>query len=101
MSRRTPCRCGAYGTGAHTRKARNLADNPRCVICNEDAEEAVIVEGVARKLDESAVPPQVRSDYRAKYGWELQGSVFEVRPRVVFAMPEEQFPGGVTRWTFT
>jgi len=26
--------------------------------------------------------------------------VFEVRPRVVFAMPEKQFPKAVTRWTF-
>ena len=28
------------------------------------------------------------------------GPVFEVRPRAVFAMPEEQFPSGVTRWRF-
>ena len=29
-----------------------------------------------------------------------KGLVSEVRPRVIFAMPEEQFPTGVTRWSF-
>ena len=88
------------GTGAKSLKARNLADNPHCVVCSENAEEAVILEGVARKLPTSRVPRQVAVNYRTKYGWPLRGTVFEVRPRVVFAMPEQQFPAGATRWTF-
>jgi hypothetical protein len=28
------------------------------------------------------------------------GPVHEVRPKTVFAMPEKQFPKGVTRWKF-
>jgi len=96
---------GAYyfSTGATTRKARNLQQNPNCIVCNENAEEAVIVEGVARKLNDDKIPQQAFTDYKAKYGWELDpkmGPVFEVRPRVVFAMPEKQFPKGVTRWKF-
>ncbi len=87
-------------TGERTRKALNLASNPHCVVCNENAEEAVILEGVARKVPEPEVPRQLFVDYEAKYGWEVQGSVFEVRPRVVFAMPEKQFPAAVTRWDF-
>ena len=73
----------------------------RCL--HENAEEAVIVEGVARKLDDDKIPPQAFTDYKAKYGWELDpkmGPVFEVRPKTVFAMPEKQFPKGVTRWKF-
>ena len=65
--------------------------------------EAVIAEGVARKLDDDKIPQQAFTDYKAKYAWELDpkmGPVFEVRPRVVFAMPEKQFPKGVTRWKF-
>ena len=94
---------GAYyfSTGATTRKARNLQQNPNCIVCNENAEEAVIVEGVARKLNDDKIPQQAFTDYKAKYGWELDpkmGPVFEVRPRAVFAMPEKQFPTGVTRW---
>jgi len=88
-------------TGTKTRKARNLAKNPYCTVCTENAEEAVILEGVARKLPDSEIPQQAFIDYRAKYDWELDsrtGLVFEVRPRVIFAMPEKQFPNGVTRW---
>jgi hypothetical protein len=90
-------------TSAKSRKGRNLARNNHCVVCNENAEEAVILEGEARKLAASKVPKQAFRDYNAKYGWELDpkmGPVFEVRPRVVFAMPEKQFPKGVTRWKF-
>src|SRR6266480_899182 len=32
-----------FSTGQKSRKARNLASNPRCVICSEHAEQAVIV----------------------------------------------------------
>ena len=96
---------GAYyfSTSATSRKARNLQRNPDCVVCNENAEEAVIVEGIAHKLDESEIPALAFSDYKAKYGWELdpeRGPVYVVRPKAVFAMPEKQFPKGVTRWKF-
>lgn len=91
-------------TDAQSRKARNLAKNKYCVVCTEDAEEAVILEGVARKVPTSEIPQQAFVDYQAKYGWKLgstAGSVLlEVRPRLVFAMPEKQFPQGVTRWNF-
>lgn len=87
-------------TAAGSRKARNLAKNPRCVVCNENAEEAVILEGVARQLLAAEVPPPVFAAYKAKYDSELQGAVFMVLPRVVFAVPEEQFPVGATRWDF-
>jgi nitroimidazol reductase NimA-like FMN-containing flavoprotein (pyridoxamine 5'-phosphate oxidase superfamily) len=88
-------------TATTSRKARNLANNPRCVVCNEDAAEAVILEGVARPLPAPEILPALSTAYKAKYGWDLQGSVFEVRPLVVFAMPEKQFPAGATRWDFT
>ena len=96
---------GAYylSTSSTSRKARNLEQNPNCVVCNENAEEAVIAEGIARKLEDSEIPPRAFLDYKAKYGWDLdpkRGPVYEIRPRIVFAMPEAQFPNGVTRWEF-
>jgi hypothetical protein len=39
-----------FSTGRQSRKARNLAANPKCVICNELAHEAVVVEGIARRV---------------------------------------------------
>lgn len=89
-----------FSTIPTSRKGRNVAENPRCVVCNDNAAEAVIVEGVAHLLAESDIPRAAPREYKSKYGWELQGSVYKVQPRVVFAMPEEQFPGGATRWEF-
>lgn len=96
---------GAYyfSTSATSRKGRNLQHDPKCVICNENAAEAVIMEGVAQQLKDDEIPKRAFSDYNAKYGWKLDpkiGPVWVVRPKVVFAMPEKQFPKGVTRWTF-
>jgi nitroimidazol reductase NimA-like FMN-containing flavoprotein (pyridoxamine 5'-phosphate oxidase superfamily) len=92
-----------FSTAETSRKARNLKRNRNCVVSTENAEEAVIVEGVARRLAEKAIPPQAFADYKRKYGWVLdpkRGPVIVVRPRVVFAMPEKLFPKGATRWLF-
>ncbi|HTV65643.1 MAG TPA: pyridoxamine 5'-phosphate oxidase family protein [Bryocella sp.] len=92
-----------FSTSATSRKGRNLARNRRCVVCTEDAAEAVILEGVAEKLQSKDIPQQAFVDYKAKYKWGLDpkmGPVFAVRPKVVFAMPEKLFPKGVTRWRF-
>jgi len=89
-----------FSTATTSRKARNLTKNPYCVVCNDNAEEAVIVEGTAHLLSEEEIPRSVPVGYKAKYGWELQGSVFKVQPRVVFAMSERQFPASGTRWNF-
>jgi len=92
-----------FSTSATSRKARNLQRNSHCVVCNENAEEAVIVEGIARELKVREVPQQAFADYKAKYGWELDpkmGPVHRVHPKTVFAMPEKLFPKGATRWKF-
>lgn len=80
-----------FSTGSKTRKARNLAGNPNCVVCAESLEEAVIVEGMAKRLDVDKIPNKAFGLYKKKYGWKLDpdmGPVFKVAPRVVFAMPE-------------
>ena len=92
-----------FSTGASTRKAKNLAENPHCVICTEDAAEAVIVEGETQQLAVNEIPQKAFGLYFKKYGWKLDpemGPVVKVTPRVVFAMPEKLFPQGATRWVF-
>lgn len=92
-----------FSTGSTTRKAKNLATNPNCVVCNENVEEAVILEGRARQLAVPEIPEPAFALYHKKYGWKLDpemGPVFKVTPRVVFAMPEKLFPAGATRWLF-
>ena len=39
-----------FSTGRGSRKARNLASNPACIVCTENAAEAVIVEGSATEV---------------------------------------------------
>ena len=92
-----------FSTGSTTLKARNLAGNPNCVVCAENVEEAVIVEGRARQLTVDEIPQAAFDLYQKKYGWKLDpdmGPVFKVTPRVVLAMPEKLFPAGATRWVF-
>ena len=92
-----------FSTGSTTRKAKNLAANPHCIVCNENIAEAVIVEGQARRLDVAEVPQPAFDIYFKKYGWKLDpkmGDIFKVTPRKVIAMPENLFPAGATRWTF-
>lgn len=92
-----------FSTGSTTRKARNIGSNPNCIVCSENVEEVVIVEGQARQLSVPEVPAEAFPLYLKKYGWKLDpemGPVFKVAPRIVFAMPEKLFPAGATRWLF-
>ena len=94
-----------FSTGGRSRKAQNLANNPRCVVCTERADKAVIVEGIASKTGASAVPKRVLSEYSRKYKSELDpklGPIYAVRPISVFGFIEaaDEFSGAATRWTF-
>ena len=95
-----------FSTGRQSRKARNLAADPRCSLATERADEPVVVEGVARGV----APGTERFDrvvdaYREKYDVDLptmDEPVFELRPERVlgFIEAEEHFAGAATRWTF-
>src|ERR1700751_1837537 len=43
-----------FSTDSKSRKAQNLEKNPHCVVANEQAHEAVIVEGIAEIADVAA-----------------------------------------------
>jgi hypothetical protein len=98
-----------FSTGGQSRKARNLAQNPNCVVCTEQAHEAIIVEGVAEIADVAARRKLIPA-YERKYKWDLstmkdnmlamKEPVFAVRPRVVFALWEKFFQTRSTRWKF-
>ena len=86
-----------------SRKARNLAANPRCVICSDRAEQAVIVEGVAELVSDRAFRKQFGDLYQKKYDWDMKDfaePVYVVRPRVAFGLFEKKFMGSATRWKF-
>jgi hypothetical protein len=93
-----------FGTGATTRKAKNLAGNPNCILINEALDELVIVEGTAEPAGYDALPATLSAASKKKYGWpidpRLGNVIFKVTPRVVFALPEKQFATAPTRWKF-
>lgn len=92
-----------FSTGRASRKAKNLAKNPRCVVCNERAEEAVILHGDAAEVTDVALIRRLGKTYHAKYKWKLDpamGPIYTVRPRIAFGMAEERFQNAATRWTF-
>jgi hypothetical protein len=91
-----------------SRKARNLAGNPRCSLATEDAVNPVVVEGVATLVSDLEVLRKVleleNRKYKTSYGMDLfdpaVNSTFRVRPIHVFALLQEDFTGSPTRWTF-
>src|SRR5580765_1562621 len=98
-----------FSTGSGSRKARNLEQNPKCIVCTENAAEAIIVEGVAEIADVGGRKKMLPA-YERKYKFDMSSMkgdilamkepVYSVRPRVVFAMYEKHFQSKWTRWKF-
>jgi hypothetical protein len=101
--------CFLFSTGSKSRKARNLAENRRCLVCTELAHEAVIVEGIS-EIAEVSARRKFLPEYERKYKFDMKGMeqdilalkepVFAVHPLVVFGLWEEDFVGKSTRWKF-
>jgi nitroimidazol reductase NimA-like FMN-containing flavoprotein (pyridoxamine 5'-phosphate oxidase superfamily) len=94
-----------FSTGNQSRKARNLAANPRCVIACELDEDQIMVEGVAEVTVGSELNRRFAQKYSPKYGWDMEGfnePVYAVRPNVVFGFTSasNEFTSTATRWTF-
>jgi nitroimidazol reductase NimA-like FMN-containing flavoprotein (pyridoxamine 5'-phosphate oxidase superfamily) len=94
-----------FSSGRRSRKARNLAADPRCVIATEDASEPVIVEGAATAVSERDAIERVADLMDAKYGGITAGflaahATIAVKPTWAFAIAHDDFTGSPTRWTF-
>ena len=99
-----------FSTGKQSRKARNLAQNPHCVMATERADEGVILEGaVETERDVRRIREFIRL-YEKKYKWKLgkmadamlslEDPVFFLRPKVGFGLWEKKFAPTATRWLF-
>jgi len=99
-----------FSTGRASRKARNLAENPACVVCTEKADAAVVLEGVAEEVMDVPLRRDFLALYQRKYRWDmssfeedilnLKEPIYAVRPKVAFALDESRFPNAATRWQF-
>jgi nitroimidazol reductase NimA-like FMN-containing flavoprotein (pyridoxamine 5'-phosphate oxidase superfamily) len=108
-----------FTAGAATRKARNLAQNPQCVLTVATHDFDLVVEGKAAKLSDPARVERIAEVYRAQ-GWPATvddsgrsltaeysapsagpppWDVYEVTPETVYALGTAE-PYGATRWRF-
>lgn len=94
-----------FATYPRSRKARNIAANPRCVVCTERTDEAIIMEGVAEEITDPGLLSQFSDAYRGKYQEDVDTSqfpVYAVRSYVAFGFisDPDKWAGSVTRWRF-
>jgi PPOX class probable F420-dependent enzyme len=97
-----------FSSGLGSRKARNLAADPRCTVTTDDARDPVVVEGtVERHTDAAAIEAfvaAVNAKYDAGMTTEFQdpavNGTFAVRPATVLALTGADFRGSPTRWRF-
>ena len=70
-----------FSTGSKSRKARNLAENPRCCITTDvdfkkrpkkgDIKETVVLEGLAEITTDSKIRKKFSTIYQDKYAWDM------------------------------
>lgn len=93
-----------FSTGKNSRKAKNLAKNPHCVIASQDAAQAVIVEGSVEIFDRAESLTPLFAAYKNKYKYDISGMeepFYLLRPSVAFGLIEKKFPTTATRWKFS
>src|SRR5437588_2516583 len=95
-----------FSSGKQSRKALNLANDPRCVLTTEDSQNPVVVEGVAELItkpaDLSTFLAEVNAKYSTSYGPELVDPAtncsYRVQLRWAFGLRTADFTGSPTRW---
>jgi len=97
-----------FSSSKGSRKARNLATDPRCTVTTDQAGEPVVVEGTAEVRagagDIAAFLAATNAKYQTSYSVEFLdpevNACFRVRPRWAFALDAADFSGSPTRWAF-
>jgi PPOX class probable F420-dependent enzyme len=97
-----------FSSGGRSRKVRNLAADPRCVVTTEDEEEPVVVEGTAEVVTDAerlqrfiaALNAKYATDYPVGFLDPAVNATIRVPPRWVFGLSERDFNGSPTRWVF-
>jgi hypothetical protein len=95
-----------FSSSLGSRKARNLLADPRCVVTTDDAQQPVVLDGVAERVAGHdllvAMIDATNRKYETSYGVDFLdpavNAVFRVRPQWAFALDEADFTGSPTRW---
>jgi hypothetical protein len=88
-----------FSTSPDSRKGLNLARDPRVVINLESGDDVVILEG---EVESTPLDDRLAGLYEAKYDYRPggEGDWYSLRPRVVYAWREQEYPRSVTRFSF-
>ena len=97
-----------FSSGLGSRKARNLATDPRCTLTTDDARNPVVLDGTASRIVEqgpiAAFVAAVNAKYAAGLTVDFQdpavNGTFAVDPQRVIALSDGDFTGSPTRWLF-
>jgi len=97
-----------FSSGLRSRKARNLAADPRCSLATDDALHPAVLEGRAERVVDPDRIDGFRRAVNAKYDAGIAADfldpavngTYAVAPRRVIALSEDDFAGSPTRWTF-
>ena len=97
-----------FSSSKGSRKSRNLVANTRCVVTTEDANNPVVMEGVAALIEDRATLEKVLAWENEKYGTAytselldpVVSSCFRVTPVWAFGLAQDDFTGSPTRWEF-
>jgi hypothetical protein len=95
-----------FSSGPRSRRARNLARDPRCTITNDNPLEPVVVEGRSELITERAAVEIFTAACNAKYETDIptaffaDNALFRVPPAVAYGLTEADFTTTPTRWQF-
>ncbi len=98
-----------FSSANGSRKARNLAQEPRCTLSTENPLEPVVVQGRAQRVTDRGELERMLAAENAKYGTDYglemvdptSNSVFALRPEWVFTLDSKDFTGSPTRFVFS
>ena len=97
-----------FSSGLRSRKARNLAAEPRCTITTDQAQDPVVLDGLAEQVVDADGIAAFLAVINGKYDAGMTAAfldpavngTFAVRPQRVIALSHDDFTGSPTRWTF-
>jgi len=97
-----------FSSSKKSRKAINLAADPRCVLTTEDATNPVVVEGRAELLTDTRDLETLLAAENAKYGTDYGlemldpevNCAYRVQPAWAFGLRAGEFTDSPTRWIF-
>jgi PPOX class probable F420-dependent enzyme len=97
-----------FSSGLRSRKARNLARDPRCVVTTDDARNPVVVEGTASRMTAAETIADFNDTVNAKYETSYSvdfydpavNGIYRVEPTWAFGVAADDFTGSPTRWAF-